>query len=171
MTWYHGFILAVIALRFVATPRDRNALSVVLVASFVSILLVHFVTHEITAPWKLAIPGAIETLTIVAMLKWSANRTGFWQVAYLVIAWLAHVLCYVDVVFNTDLVYSNYETIIKFVAIGQIIAFHETITHSAGTCRTWFYAFLDGSAGGFRTAGLRNSVLRDEGDDGFETPQ
>lgn len=131
MNWYDYFILAVILLRWGATPRDKNALSIVLVASFVSTLLVTFVTHQITGAWKLVIPGLMEVLTIAAMLKWSRNRTGYLNSGCLVIAWLAHVLCYVDLWTGADIIYSRYEGVIQAVALAQLACFHDTLLFNA----------------------------------------
>lgn len=159
MTWYQTFILLVIALRLVAAPRDRNALSIVLVASFVSTLLVNFVTREITAPWKLAIPGAVETLTILAMFHWARNRTGYLQAACLVVAWAAHALCYLDIALKTDLVYSRYESIIQLVAVAQILAFYDTFARCGGAAADWIGSFRLGGDRGVRVAGMHDSVL------------
>ena len=131
-------------LRVFAAPRDRDALSIVLVASFVSTLLVHFVTHEITGAWKLAVPGAVETLTIIAMLQWARNRTGYLNSGALCIAWLAHVLCYLDIALNTDIVYSRYETILALVAAAQILACYDTLARCWGGTVAGVASFFHG---------------------------
>lgn len=100
---------------------------VVLIASLASEVIVHGITHHIHGSWKLVIPGAVEVLTILAMLQWSRNRTGYIQVCLLTIAWLSHLLCYVDVVLKTDIVYSRYETILMCVAVGQLAACYDTM--------------------------------------------
>lgn len=148
ITWYQIFIVALILLRIGASSRDRNALSIVLVASFASTLLVHLVTHQIQAAWKLVIPGAVEVLTILAMLQWSRNRTGYIQVCLLTIAWLSHVICYADIAMQTDVVYSRYRTILMCVAVGQLAACYDTMHFNF--CRAcdsanalWADCFLD----------------------------
>ncbi len=147
MSWYSIFILCVIALRLVATPKDRNALSIVLVASFVSTLLVHLVTHQIHAPWKLVVPGMVETFTIIAMLQWSRNLTGLLNSGLLCIAWLDHLFCYLDVWLKTDMVYSRYETIIAIVAVGQLLTFHDTMLNTVGRIYRWFLTGPSGYRG------------------------
>ncbi len=156
---YQAFILCVIALRLVATPKDRNALSIVLVASFVSTLLVHLVTYRIHAPWKLLIPGMVETFTIIAMLQWSRNLTGYLQSCCLTVAWLAHFLCYLDVVLKSDMVYSRYEGIIQLVAVAQILVCYETIARCGSLVLSWLDAFRYGCGWGVRTASLCYIVL------------
>lgn len=126
ISWYQCFILAVIALRVFAAPADRTALSIILCASLASTLLVHFVTHEITGAWKLAVPGAVEVLTIAAMMQWG-SKTGVLQSFCLLIAWLDHVLCYLDITLNTNIVYDRYETILLLVAIAQILVCYQTL--------------------------------------------
>ncbi len=138
LSWYQFFILCVIALRLVASPKDRNALSIILVASFVSTLLVHLVTYQIHGAWKLAIPGGIEVLTILAMFRWSKNLTGYLNSGCLIVAWLAHLLCYVDVCLKTDIVYSRYETIIQVVAVGQLLTCYDTLAHNFGRIYRYF---------------------------------
>lgn len=97
------------------------------------------ITNRILGAWKLVIPGALEILTILALLKWARNRTGITQAGLLVIAWLAHVLCYWDCILKTDIVYSRYEAILFWVAVGQLATCYDTMRfnisrlHSAAT--------------------------------------
>jgi len=159
VNWYPAYILVLIALRIWATPRDRNALSIILVASFFSTLLVHFVTHEITGAWKLAVPGAVEVLTITALMTLSPNRTGLLQSCCLLVAWSAHALCYLDIVWQTDIVYSRYETVLSLVAIFQIIACYDTLAHCGRAVAAGVAAVLFGGGRGLRHSGVRDSVL------------
>ncbi len=161
-SWYQVFILAVIGLRVVASPRDRNALSIILVASFVSTLLVNFVTREIHAPWKLVFPATVETLTIIAMLTWAKNRTGYMQAVCLLVAWLAHVLCYLDIALGTDLVYERYEALIQLVAAAQILVCYDTLARCGGLIVDWFNSVRDGGGVGLRVAGMHHSLLHGE---------
>ncbi len=135
--WYSYFLLCVLILWALSSPRDRNALRIVLIASLASEVIVDFITHQIHAPWKLVIPGLLETLTILALLKWARNRTGYLNVGCLCIAWLAHLLCYLDVWLKTNMVYSRYEGIIMVVAIGQLLACHDTIISTSERAYTW----------------------------------
>lgn len=145
--WYLVFVACVLILLAFSTQRDRNALRIILAASVVGCLLVIFVTRQIHAPWKLAIPGALEAMTAVAMYQWSKNITGHLQIGCLFVAWLTHALCYLDLWFNTDLVYSHYETIIQVVALAQLAACYDTILHAPATLRDW--------AKGLRRIGVR----------------
>ena len=90
------------------------------------------ITHQIEGAWKLVIPGALEILTILALLKWARNRTGIMQAGLLVFAWLAHVLCYLDIFLKTDLVYSRYEDILFWVAVGQLATCYDTMYFNFG---------------------------------------
>ena len=149
LTWYHGFIVGVVLLRCGATPRDRNALTVVLSATIASWLLVTFVTHGITASWKLVIPGAVETVTIWALLRWSRGRTGWAQVALVAVAWMTHLLCYIDLQAGTNMVYDNYETILGAVSALQLAACYDTILHHLRRLGRWVASL----------ASRRNTVL------------
>lgn len=125
--WYYVFLACVLILWLVSTPRDRNALRIVLIASLASEVIVDGITQHIQGAWKLVIPGALEILTILALLKWARNRTGITQAGLLVFAWLAHVLCYLDIALKTDLVYSRYETILFWVSAGQLVTCYDTM--------------------------------------------
>lgn len=162
LNWYQLFILAVIVLRLVASPRDRNALSIVLVASFVSTLLVHFVTHEITGAWKLTVPAAIETATIAALLAWSRNLTGILNSGCLLVAWGAHVLCYTDICLGTNVIYDDYETVIQAVALGQLAAFHDTLQFNAARLHSLWLR----RGRGVSLAGVRPALVRHQDNPG-----
>jgi hypothetical protein len=125
--WYFSFVACVLVLLAFATPRDKNALRIILAASVVSEVLVVVITRQIHAPWKLVIPGAVEVLTIASMFRWSKNRTGHLQIGCLCAAWLAHFVCYIDVCLGTDLIYSHYETFIQVVAAAQIAACYDSM--------------------------------------------
>lgn len=125
--WYHCFIAAVFILWAISTPRDKNALRIVLIASLTSEVMVDEITQQIEGAWKMIMPGALEIATILAMLKWARNRTGYLQAGLLVIAWVAHLLCYVDFTLKTDLVYSKYEGIIFWVSVGQLATCYDTM--------------------------------------------
>lgn len=103
------------------------------------IALVVFVTSHIAASWKLVIPAANEVLTISAMVHWAKNRTGYWQVAFLSVAWLADVLCYAHLKSGGQLhfFYDHYETIIQVVAVGQLAACYDTIQFHFGRAYLW----------------------------------
>lgn len=127
--WYEWFLFAMVMVWLVATPRDRRAATIVCTATVASALIVWLVTSRIEAPWKLLVPSVVEDLTIACLLTWARNRTGYWQVGCLVFAWLAHRLCYVDVLMGSDLIYSRYETVLALVAVAQLAGFYETLSH------------------------------------------
>lgn len=159
--WYYAFIVCVFLLWLASTSRDRNALRIVLIASLASEVIVELVTHQIHGAWKLAIPGALETLTILALLHWARNRTGHMQACLLIIAWLAHLLCYLDAVWKTDLVYSRYEIIIQMVAVGQLAACYDTLIFNAGRLRSVANSIRAGSVERLFPARTRASLLPD----------
>lgn len=158
--WHLVFTACIFLLWAFSTPRDRNALRIVLISSLAGIVLVEFVTRQIQAPWKLAIPGAVEVLTISALMLFSPNRTGLLQSLCLLVAWLAHMLCYLDIALETDLVYSRYEAIIQLVAVAQILVCFDTIARCGSAAIAFLGAVRDGGRRGLRVAGLHNSVLR-----------
>ena len=124
------FLGCLLILLAFSTKQDRAALWIVTISNFVGLLLVVFVTRQIHAPWKLVIPGAGETLTIIALLKWGqGTRSSFFQAVLLLVAWCAHFQCYADLIWNTNVVYDNYELVLGAVAIGQLLVCHDTIRH------------------------------------------
>lgn len=161
ISWYQAFTLAVALIWLLATERDRAAARIVLIATVGSSVLVHCVTHYIVGAWKLVFPGALETLTILSLFQWARNRTGYTQVACLVVAWLAHVICYIDIKCGTDLVYSRYETILAAVAVAQLAAFHDTVRHIVGGMVAWAYSLRAYRLGSLRHASECDPVLRD----------
>ena len=166
MTWYHGFIACAFLLWLGSSPRDRNALRIILLASLASWLVVQLVTHQIHGAWKLVVPGAVEVATIAAILKWSPNRTGYIQSVLLAAAWLAHLLCYVDLKTGGQMpfFYDHYETIIQVVAVGQLAACYDTL-HTVAV-RMYHAASSLRFGGGWilRDSTLRASVLHGKGD-------
>lgn len=145
--WYTLFIACTLLLWIGSSPRDRNALRILLIASLFSAAIVDGFTHQIEGSWKLIIPGAMETLTVLALLKWARNRTGIMQAGLLVFAWLAHFLCYVDITLKTDLVYSRYEAILFWVSVGQLATCYDTMRFNlnrafASTTGFWADCFL-----------------------------
>lgn len=145
MTWFPFYLLALVVLRLFATTRDRKALSILLVAGFGSTLLAHTVMPEIHASWKLVIPGAVETLTIWALVTFCApNRHTLIQVILLLIAWWCHLQCYADIQFNTNLVYDHYEHILAGVAIAQLLGFYDSFLHACRVIQKWCYLWATG---------------------------
>lgn len=146
--WYDGFLALVLLLWWGATARDGRAIRIVALATIASALLTPLVTDRIAGAWKLAIPGAVETLTIIALIQWARTRSGLLQVGALLLAWLAHLLCLLDVLFGSNLVYDRYETVLLLVAALQIAACHDTLKHHGrrmlAACRSTPAAHRDG---------------------------
>lgn len=158
--WYSAFLAATIALGLLATKQDRAAARIVCLATLASMLLVDNLTRQIVGAWKLAIPGTMETLTILCLLRWARNRTGYAQVVCLSVAWIAHLLCYVDCVTGSDLIYTHYESVLGFVSIAQFAFFHDTIGHNLRKLADWV-RYLGASHVNFlRPSGVRYGILR-----------
>jgi|GEM_PF-6108959 len=145
--WYFVFMSLILVLWAFASPRDRNALRIVLIASLTSEVIVDGITCRINGAAKLAIPGCVELLTILALFKWSKNRTGIMQSGLLMIAWLDHFLCYWDCEMKTDIVYSRYESILLWVSVGQLAAFYDTMRLNFRRFWDWSTAWADGILG------------------------
>ena len=170
MIWYPIWLVCVGLLWLGAASSDRNALRVMAVAAMLSHAMVVFVTANMPGYWKLVMPGAIEALTIVALLQWSPNRTGELQSRCLFVALLAHFLCYSDIATGLDLVYSRYETILLLVAIAQILCFHQTIARCAGLVVAWTYSIRVGGALGIPDATRSGVSLSDKVQESGKNP-
>jgi hypothetical protein len=160
VNWYYGFALAVLLLWIFSSPKDKMALRIILLATIGSMIITTY-TRTVNAPWKLIVPATVEMLTIIALLHWARNRTGYTQAGLLVIAWAAHLICYLDLMLGTDLVYSAYERVILLVAVGQVLACHETVRHNWTLLGD--YLFRGGRVGPVRGAGGDASLSHDKG--------
>lgn len=129
MDWYDLFLAAVFLIWLGATDADRSALRIVLVATVTSFIVANYITAPFTGAWKLVVPAALETATVLALLRWAPTRTGWRQVWCVVCAWFAHALCFADLQLGTDVVYSRYEAVLGIVALAQLAFCHDTITH------------------------------------------
>ena len=168
LDWYHWFALLLGALLVASVPRDRNAIRIVMLATLTSWLLVDLGTSRLTGAWKLCVPGAVETLTILALLRWG-GRTGCIQSGPLVVAWLAHVLCFVDLTAGTDIVYSRYEFILGSVSLTQLALFHETYLHHFRRLGHWWSQRGADSDGAVPAPSLSAPVLHRPGNPGVQT--
>jgi hypothetical protein len=166
--WYLLIVASVALLWLGSTPHDRIALRIVMLATLTSWLLVDFGTSRLTGAWKLSVPGAVETVTILALLHWG-GRSGCYQAGCLVIAWLAHVLCFVDVTAGTDMVYSRYEAILAGVSIAQIALFHETYLHHFRRLGHWWSSSGGDSPVVVHTPSLSSPVLHHPRHQGAQT--
>lgn len=138
------FPVCLLFLLALSTRRDRAALWIVTISNLVGWLLVIFVTRQIHAPWKLAIPAAGETLTILALVTIGQNRSAYFQAVLLLIAWLAHVLCYVDCQTGSSLVYDHYEQILAGVALAQLLGFHDSALNACRVIQRWVHLWATG---------------------------
>ena len=155
--WYLAFLGCLLFLLLFSTQRDRASLLIVTVSNIIGLLLVIFVTRQIHAPWKLAIPGAGETLTILALIGVARNRTAYFQAILLLIAWCAHLLCYVDCETGSNLVYDHYEQILGGVAVLQILGFHDTWFSIGRAIQRGFHLWATG--GGFVSPASGSSAM------------
>ncbi len=162
LDWYHCFIVAVLVLWLIASPRDRNALRIVLIASLISEVIVSAITKQIHAPWKLAITGATDVLTIAALCQWSKNQTGHLQIGCLCFSWFAGMLCYIDVCLKTDFIYSRYEETIQLVALAQLLAFHDTLVNACTAFYRWAFPFRGAGHRCVAAASVSHNLLRDQ---------
>jgi len=157
--WYLAFSAAVLILWGFSSPRDRNALRIVLLATVGSLLLTEGLTRQIAGSWKLVVPATVEALTILALLRFSKNQTGYIQAGLLGIAWASHILCFYDLKAGTKLVYDQYETILGWVAAGQIAAFHDTIFRMGSRIFALVESIRRGGLRGLFASGMPDSVL------------
>ena len=141
---YFLFVGCLLFLLIFATKQDKASLWIILTASIVGILMVVFITRQIRAPWKLVIPGTEETLTILALLGIGRNRTAYIQAVLLLIAWCAHLQCYLDLIWNTNVVYDHYEQIIASVAVLQLLGFHDTWFSIGRSVQKWCHIWAVG---------------------------
>ena len=149
MNWYLLFGLSVFAICLLATPADRNAAVIVLMATVLSHITVLALRHVHVAE-KLIVPGLVETITILAIARYAPGASGRWQIGALMIAWLTHLLCYIDIKFKTNLVYDSYESILGVVAVAQVAGFWDTFRHTF--CQISAYL-------GDRSRDIRNATL------------
>lgn len=170
LDWYSAFIGCVFVLWLASTEKDRNALRVVLIASLASELIVDLVTVHVLSAWKLVIPGAVEVLTIAALLRFAPGKTGVMNATLLLVAWAAHLLCYADTVWKTDLVYSRYEVIIQMVAVGQLATFHDTLFSIAGRLREFIAGLGPDRVRDIPAASVSADVLHNPRRSGVQTP-
>ena len=163
MDWYAIFMACIFLLWAFSSPRDRNALRIVLIASLVGEVSADWVMPRVSDQWRQVLPSTIEVLTFLALLRWARNRTGYANAALVSVAWGAHVLCCADIFWNTDLVYSSYITIIQLVAVGQLATFHETFAHIYRAGLDWVSAHRVGRLRSSHVAGVHTPVLCGKG--------
>ena len=166
MSWFPFYLLALVGLRCFATSREKTVLSILMVAGGGSTVLANTVMPMIHDSWKLAIPGAVETLTILSIVTMAPHsRITFFQVILLLISWCVHLQCYRDCENNTNVVYDNYEKILAAVAVGQLLAFYDTWFNIGRNLQRWAHLWADG--GRFVSPASRSAgVVRTEIDPG-----
>lgn len=171
--WYYAFLGCVVVLWAFSVPQDRNALRIVLFFSLTGIALVTLVTTNIHGPWKLAIHGTHEVLTIVCLFMWAPNRTGFLQACLLWIAWLAHLLCYLHLKTGGQLpfFYDHYETIIQVVAVGQLAACYDTLRSILISLYRSFKSLGLGGGWSVPDTAIRSAILHGKGTNQNQTGQ
>jgi len=162
--WYSPFLIGVLVLWGFSTAKDRNMLRVLAAASVAAEVMKYGMTVHIHGAWKLLFPATLELMTLWAMLRWATGRTALIQAVFLCIAWACHVICFLDIMFGSDIVYSNYETALLTVAVGQLLACYDTMRSVA--IRVYNALRITGHPDlrGVPAPVLRNSVLRREGE-------
>lgn len=152
------FLGCLLFLLFFATEQNRVPLWIVTISNIVGWILVLSVTRHIAGDWKLVVPAAGETLTILALFGFGRNRTAYFQAVLLLIAWCAHVLCYVDCETGSNIVYDRYEQILAVVAALQLLGFYDTWGHSFRTLQRWYHLWAFGR-GVVSDSGARSGVV------------
>lgn len=145
--WFHLFRLAFLLILIGAVPTDKMPVRIIFIASLASWVIKHYFTADIDCPWKLVVPCCIEALTILALLIWGRTTSGWRQIDLLVIAWLVHFSCLIDLLAGTDSVYSVYRYILRTLTVLQILAFNDTIEHNFGRFKCWLGRLASGRSG------------------------
>lgn len=139
-----------------AAPADRNALRVVAAATLASKFVVTPMQAHYVYSWNLIFPILLETLTVVALVQFGyRNRTAYLQAVCLAVAWIAHVFCLIDIKLNTDIVYSNYETILYCVAASQVLVCFQTLARCGSLVTDGIASFLVGHCRSYHNVGVR----------------
>jgi len=154
MGWYPLYLIGVFILWGISSPRDRNSLRILLLSGVGAFLLTKGISG-VHAPWKLIVPATVESLTIVALLHFSPNRTAFMQVGLLAIAWASHLTCYFDLMTGSNVVYDNYERILFGVGVCQLVACYDSIRFQWNSLTSLWV----GRGGDFHPSGRVASVL------------
>jgi len=164
-SWYYVFLSCIVVLWFFSTPQDSNALRIVLFFSLTGIALVTLVTTHIHGAWKLSLLSGHEVLTIVCLFIWAPNRTGFIQACLLWLSWSASMLCYLHLKSGGQLpfFYDHYKHIIQAVAVGQLVACHDTMHSIAMRIYRSTISFRFSGEWVHPDATVRASILRREG--------
>lgn len=160
--WYETYLLALLVLWLFSSPRDRMALRVVLIAAILSEAMKYGVTVHIARAWKLVVfNGVGEALTLLALLRWAPNRSGYMQGACVAVALVTQLVNYAGIEMGVILTYDRYVTIIKLVAVAQILFFHDTISHNLRQLGHWLDTLRPRRVGALRPASVRSALLPD----------
>lgn len=135
--WSYVFLILTAFIWLRATKCDKMAAQITFFMTLTSSLVVIFITVHITSYWKLLIPTTIELITVLALLYYTPNRTGYFLALSLIVAGLTDISCILDIIFVTNYVYDQYERIIAAVAICQILAFYDTISYNFHQLGHW----------------------------------
>jgi len=120
--WYAGFTALCVVLAAFGAPHRRGVWLTIACASMASMLMGSFL-DGVNSSWKLLAYAALEVVTVSYLLTHSdrCRALALWQSVACSLAWAAHVLLFIDVEFNADVIYSNYESAILLIAALQLI--------------------------------------------------
>lgn len=168
--WYQAFFISVMVLWFFASPRDRMALRIVGIAAILSELMKYGITVHIAGAWKLVVfNGAGEALTMLALLKWAPNRTGYWQAACVLIALAVQLGNYVGIELGWITDYARYVIVIKAVALLQIIGFYDTAVYNLRRISLLMESSRHSRVDPLRAGIVRSRLLHDPHPSGLQT--
>lgn len=117
--WYYVYIALLVILAVGGKARHRLTWLILLGAAGLSIGL-RAALGSIDAPWTLLPFSCIELVTIVTLLALTYYRLGCLQCFALSAAVVAHLLCYLDLVTGSNMVYDRYETYLVIIALAQL---------------------------------------------------
>lgn len=158
--WYYCFVAMIALIAWHSTECDRRAAVIVAAATAAGIWAYGILSGFESASWKLAVYAGIEAATFIALVV-CGGRSCYWQASSVFVAWVAHLLCWVDIHAGTSVIYGTYENALALVALAQIAGFHDTLLQMPHAMRD---AFTDavgriGRCAVFRASGLA-SILR-----------
>lgn len=148
--WYAGFTALCVVLAAFGASHRRGVWLIIACASMASMLMSSFL-DGVDSSWKLLAYAALEVVTVSYLLNHSdrCRALALWQSVACSLAWASHVLLFIDVEFNADVIYSNYESAILLIAAIQLIPAADELSQLRQALRRGLALF-----GNNRVAGL-----------------
>lgn len=134
--WYLCYMLALFVLLLISSQRDRRALRVLFGAAILSELLKYGMPDYSPRSWEtvarelVSFNAPVEALTFLMLLKWAKNRTGHMQEVCVAGALVAHLIAFLAIKMELFIIYPRYLTVIKLIALVQLVAFHDTVGYN-----------------------------------------